>query len=216
MALLCMAMILVSCSGEDGEQGLQGEQGNSIKGDPGPPGEDGISCWDLNGNGAGDTEEDVNNDGNFDALDCQGKDGINGEDGNANVRRFNISLEGYSGSTFNIPFPNEVTAEDIENSVFFFYILKDGGRYLVPGMGPGGNFYVRAYYSNSIFLQFQQVPEFNAYVMPEGFLGDELIVIVAETNLVGKNNQESLMSELKAAGVDTSDYHAVAEYFGLE
>ncbi len=29
-------------------------------------------CWDLNGNGVADPEEDINGDNEFDALDCQG------------------------------------------------------------------------------------------------------------------------------------------------
>jgi hypothetical protein len=37
---------------------------------------DGISCWDLNGNGINDPNEDVNADGTFDALDCRGQDGV--------------------------------------------------------------------------------------------------------------------------------------------
>ena len=41
-------------------------------GPTGPTGADGIACWDLNSNGVGDTGEDVNGDGSFDALDCQG------------------------------------------------------------------------------------------------------------------------------------------------
>lgn len=40
---------------------------------------DGISCWDLNGNGTGDPEEDVNGDGIFSALDCQGPQGPAGQ-----------------------------------------------------------------------------------------------------------------------------------------
>ena len=41
----------------------------------------GVNCWDLNGNGKNDPDEDVNEDGEFNALDCQGADGANGEDG---------------------------------------------------------------------------------------------------------------------------------------
>ncbi len=41
------------------------------------PGVDGLNCWDVNGNGTDDIEEDVNGDGVFDALDCQGPAGIN-------------------------------------------------------------------------------------------------------------------------------------------
>lgn len=39
MAMLCMAISLVSCSGEDGEKGIQGEQGE--QGVPGPKGDQG-------------------------------------------------------------------------------------------------------------------------------------------------------------------------------
>ncbi len=41
----------------------------------------GINCWDLNGNGLNDTNEDINGDGVFDALDCQGSTGPAGPQG---------------------------------------------------------------------------------------------------------------------------------------
>jgi Tol biopolymer transport system component len=63
-------------SGEQGDQGLPGADG--AQGSAGDPGADGISCWDINGNGVGDFDEDVNADGNFDSLDCQGPDGQDG------------------------------------------------------------------------------------------------------------------------------------------
>jgi len=36
----------------------------------------GLSCWDTNGDGIQDPSEDINGDGNFDALDCQGITGV--------------------------------------------------------------------------------------------------------------------------------------------
>ena len=65
-AILGGALLLVaSCSdGEDGQNGL--------------PGADGLSCWDANNNGNADPEEDLNQDGNFNALDCQGAEGADG------------------------------------------------------------------------------------------------------------------------------------------
>lgn len=39
---------------------------------------DGIHCWDLNGDGVNDTEEDTNGDGSYNALDCQGPEGPQG------------------------------------------------------------------------------------------------------------------------------------------
>lgn len=41
----------------------------------------GINCWDTNGNGINDPNEDTNNDGVFDALDCQGAIGATGPAG---------------------------------------------------------------------------------------------------------------------------------------
>lgn len=51
----------------------------------GQDGADGLACWDLNGNGVPNPEEDTNGDGSFDALDCQGPPGdspwqLNGTD----------------------------------------------------------------------------------------------------------------------------------------
>ena len=117
VAMLAMTITLASCSGSDGEQGIQGKpgpQGDSIKGDKGDqgdqgdPGADGISCWDLNGNGVGDitvdaNNEDLNLDGVVDALDCQGAPGQNGQDGNANVERWRTLLAGFTGSELIIP-----------------------------------------------------------------------------------------------------------------
>lgn len=44
-------------------------------------GEDGLNCWDLNGNFECDDDEDINDDDVCDALDCRGEDGQNGQDG---------------------------------------------------------------------------------------------------------------------------------------
>jgi len=59
--------------GPTGPEGPQGPQG--ILGPVGPTGQsgsDGLSCWDLNGDGAADANEDTNGDGAFNALDCRG------------------------------------------------------------------------------------------------------------------------------------------------
>jgi len=90
--------------GDTGIQGIGGPQGDS-KGDPGPagpagpsanqapcfvswgpegpPGPQGLSCWDINGNGIGDLAEDTNGDGAFTAHDCQGLEGPQGDMGPA-------------------------------------------------------------------------------------------------------------------------------------
>jgi hypothetical protein len=71
----------LDCQGAPGVSGADGAGGDGTSGAPGPEGSggaDGWNCWDLNGNGEGDPDEDRNGDGEFDALDCQGADGRDG------------------------------------------------------------------------------------------------------------------------------------------
>jgi len=63
-------------AGTTGSAGPQGPQGPS-----GPGG--GLNCWDTDGDGIQDANEDVNNDGFFNALDCRGAQGIAGAQGAA-------------------------------------------------------------------------------------------------------------------------------------
>lgn len=64
------AAIIAHQFDEDGGTGAAGEMGLS-----------GINCWDLNGDGHDDDEEDVNGDGAWDAFDCQGGSGDRGPQG---------------------------------------------------------------------------------------------------------------------------------------
>jgi hypothetical protein len=47
----------------------------------GPQGNPGLACWDLNGDGLADPEEDLNLDGLWDAADCKGPQGEQGPQG---------------------------------------------------------------------------------------------------------------------------------------
>jgi len=62
-----------------GEQGPPGEDGED--------GVDGLNCWDLDGDGEQDLDEDINEDGNFNALDCKGEgvEGVPGPQGPAGL-----------------------------------------------------------------------------------------------------------------------------------
>lgn len=64
---------VADCQGPQGSPGAPGGGGGS--GQPGSAGQDGLNCWDLNGNHVNDPAEDVNADGQFSALDCQGPAG---------------------------------------------------------------------------------------------------------------------------------------------
>lgn len=78
--------------------------GNSESGkDDAPAGEpvagrdgvDGLSCWDLDGDGLSDPEEDINADGVWDSLDCQGLAGAPGQDGAGGID----GADGMDGNT---------------------------------------------------------------------------------------------------------------------
>jgi hypothetical protein len=83
-----VSLCTVTSSGAQGPTGPTGAQGtNGITGSTGPSGANGatgpagIHCWDLNSNGTNDPAEDINGDGNFDALDCAGAIGAAGPAG---------------------------------------------------------------------------------------------------------------------------------------
>ncbi|WP_164732878.1 hypothetical protein [Flagellimonas marinaquae] len=232
MAMLCMAVSLVSCSGEDGETGPQGPAGAAgVAGTDGADGADGISCWDLNGNGVGDAEEDVNNDGNFDAMDCQGADGADGVDGvdgadgadgadgvdgNANVQEhiFDISGEDdYSSLSLNL----NTIVDNPSNYAFLYYIETPTGlKYSIPGSLSANVFYARVWLNSGGFfnIRFHDTSDNSNYQVSQGEF-DKVIVVAIELTSANKNS-ENIMAELKAAGVDTSDYNQVAAYLGLE
>lgn len=72
----------VSLAAEKGPIGPVGMAGPSgAAGGVGISGFDGVQCWDLNGNGIADTNEDTNGDGNFDVFDCAGPAGLPGATG---------------------------------------------------------------------------------------------------------------------------------------
>jgi len=66
----------VGPAGPTGAAGAPGPTGAA-----GTSGTNGISCWDLNANGINDAGEDINADGNWDALDCAGAAGPTGAAG---------------------------------------------------------------------------------------------------------------------------------------
>lgn len=238
MAMLCMAITLVSCSGSDGETGPQGQQGepgpqgDSItgdKGDQGDPGADGISCWDLNGNGVGDitvdeNNEDLNLDGVVDALDCQGapgQDGQDGQNGNANVVNIDFLITDFAGTDFTVNLG--FTQVQMNSFAFLYYIEFNNGfdDIWFPVPGPLGNNtrYSRVYANENsadVRVFFYNTSDDTAWNVPQGTYTQFRVVAIDFATLGNKSTQESVLSELKAAGVDTNDYHAVAAYFGLE
>ena len=220
-AILCMALTLGACSnGEDGTDGLSGKNG-----DQGAAGVNGVSCWDLNGNGIGDSIEDANQDGNFDALDCQGEQGEQGNQGgqgatgNANDEEHADNHDDLSDYTFHTLDLNDIVDEPA-NYAYLFYLVYviDPDVYRIPIPGnlshiPAEAGVIINWDTGEFLVQFRNVDNGQQFTIP-GSPFPELIVVAIEHNNTSKNS-ENVMAELKAAGVDTNDYNAVAAYFGL-
>lgn len=82
-----------------GPQGPAGPTGP--QGPPGLPGANGggTNCWDLNSNLVNDLAEDVNNDGQFNALDCLGPQGEEGIQGPSGPQGNPSNIQGPTGPT---------------------------------------------------------------------------------------------------------------------
>jgi len=65
LSVFALGMGLAGCEGSDGADGA-----NGVNGADGADGAAGQACWDLNNNGTGDPEEDINGDGVIDVFDC--------------------------------------------------------------------------------------------------------------------------------------------------
>jgi len=83
--LLSVPFALFAEEGNEGPQGPLGPQGiqglQGVTGPEGPQGPNGTDCWDLDGDGVNDPEEDINSDGFWNILDCKGPEGDQGIQG---------------------------------------------------------------------------------------------------------------------------------------
>ena len=68
-------------TGPQGSNGAQGPQGTTGPQGPAGPEGHGLPCWDLDDDGLVDQDEDTNDDGNVDVLDCKGPKGDKGDTG---------------------------------------------------------------------------------------------------------------------------------------
>lgn len=124
-----------------GEEGPMGEVGPP--GPPGPPsniqgpqGPAGINCWDANGNGIGDALEDINNDGEYSADDCQGSEGYAGAQGPQGPQ----GPQGFSGARGPAGNVTMSIRSSVPNSPQLHDIYLDSGANRTDG-NPGFRYY---------------------------------------------------------------------------
>lgn len=157
-------------------------------------------------------------------VSCSGEDGAqgipgtNGLDGNANLQRFDIDIDPlFDGS--NLQFDTPIDPQEIENYTLFFYLRTSSNvMYSIPGPLVGNFTYARTTYdldTSSGAIVFYSTSDDSLENVEAGSY--TMLKIVAIESLSGSNKgKKNIVEELKAAGVDTSDYQAVADYFGLE
>lgn len=157
-----------STPGPQGPPGAQGDPGT-----PGAPGQNGLACWDLNGNGLCDAAtEDINKDTICAALDCRGQPGSTGAikvyDSSATPQYLGILL-GHSawypvlqppnGTTYGKPYA-EIFIPDLKSSIL---INKTGlGPYSI-GASPGEPPEVVVYFADSTCGTTEPTPYFDFF-----------------------------------------------------
>lgn len=215
MLLFCAVMVMISCSGDDGEQGPQGPAG--IQGEQGPQGPTGPQGEQGEPGPQGPAGQDgADGQDGVDGQDgADGADGQDGADGNANVAVYDISMNDFTGSIYDFVLP--VAIEQIPNYIFFFYLKRNSTYYTVPGYLNAGAQYMTLDFNESDAtgkVRFFNSSDNSQVNVGLGFF--DFFRIVAVEFTMGAKSGQTVIEEIKAAGVDTSDYHQVAAYFGLE
>jgi len=221
-AILVFAITLISCSkdGDIGPIGPQGEQG--IQGEQGPAGEDGEA---LGVPGPQGEQGETGATGPAGVDGTNGTDGANGEDGedgNANVATYTYDLSSESGATITVT-ATALSQEVIDNDLILGYLSKNGNTYTpisapIYAFGLSDNSDIAVEISlNRYWMFFYEVGTENLKSIAAGQL-DELKLIVIESNSTtsGKSSKENTLANSQSAGVDTNDYYAVMDFFGLE
>ncbi len=210
----CMvtAMALISsCSGEDGKDGLNGTNGtNGVDGATGPAGSDGIACWDLNANGVGDIEEDMNGDEFVDALDCQGPQGEAGPAAQRIIVDTTGETPGATSIELDVP---ELTQAVLDTHIVLTYITDGSNFWSIPAAIP------TAFFNFDLVVRYEVGLIEIRELIGTGWDPDlfpEVHIVLIETASMGGKSQADVMASLKAAQVDVNNYEEVKKFFGLK
>jgi len=211
---LFLSLLMIGCEGVEGPVGPQGERGPSgaigpmgpegPRGPSGDDGRDGLHCWDLNGNGIGDKDEDTNGDGGYSAEDCQGS--------GVRVTAVTFTLNGSlfsAGTTVETYVRNtpEITEGILSGGLVVAYTdLGSGGEgwWSLPLVVPTSLSSITlgfAYEVGLIAIQISKPSTNTQYASV--FDGQQIKAIIIPSTIAAKG------------GVDYSDYEAVAKYYRL-
>jgi hypothetical protein len=151
-------------------------------------------------------------------LGCEGPTGPAGKDGNANVTLYVFGSQDFSSDAdVNHTVPNVTEAEWKESAWLFYLVNAQETPFPVPGPGSGSGDEYNAWTWLSTATS---PPEVMAHFELESGTGEsytELRVVQIEASTVvqttsGKGSTKVVIPE----HLDTEDYNAVAEYYGLD
>ncbi len=159
-----------------------------------------------------------------------GMDGADGADGNANVKVYRFQAPDWTSSnnmTLQIP---DLTSEDVNFSVILVYVSFQSQKYrLLPvtdlninGFGSGFNLFSQSDgISHHITIFISRTGAALPNPLPEmDFVKVAIIKPSESNNIVGNgriaNPKQTVLNELRDAGVDINDFNAVCEYYGID
>ena len=148
-----------------------------------------------------------------------GQDGQDGQDGNANVQNITFDATSFEG-TFDSVQISEITADVLANDVVLAYLeFGSNSDIWFPAPCPADSFQfdhaVDVNYNVGEVTFDYSDGEGNNVDITAGTLGRGRVVIIESTISSRTITQQSVLVELRNAGVDIRDYHAVCDYFNI-
>lgn len=201
--IIILSLTMSSCSkdseqgdigpiGPTGPQGVQGEKGDTGEtGAAGAPGQDGANG--TNGS--------------------NGTNGADGADGNANVKVYKYNFRSDLAASFYMNVP-PITAEVLANDGILCFIKIGSYNYPLPGRYLIYDMY-NSYTTGIISIGVYESGTSNPRTPPAGVFKQLMVVIIKSSNITGKSNSNSVLTDLKNNGVDIKDYNALMNHFGL-
>lgn len=159
-------------------------------------------------------------DGPIGPAGTNGTNGTNGEDGNANVQTFISDFSAKSGSSVSQAIP-ELTSDVLANDVVLTYLSSPGAYYQIPNIAnpSGTTIFVRNFSQiGNMNFMFSLASNNTSYSLPAGTFNElKVIIIKSSSTTTGRSarGKQQIYHELNQGGVNTNDYYAVCDFYGI-
>ena len=145
----------------------------------------------------------------------EGSQGSPGKDGNANVDLYIFDGHNFNANSFLRLHVDDVSEIEMKESAWLIYLVINYIFYQMPGPGWNAFSTYRSFVFWSNALQLVVLDIIRADGNGEGY--DEIRVIrIAASDVKARGTSPAPAQSLIPDHLDTSDYHAVVEYYGLD